>query len=675
MALSLDLELDDLPDVIVDCRKPKRHSILSFAGMAIGLKDVMDECRRSTRSGNKFAIGVPVGTPVSVQPLEQIETEPLSPGEAPDGCYPLSPDKLRLSDMCYEEKLRLSESVMDANVAKLLEEEPYIPPPRRYTLASSSMAAAEFKGAQKQQLIDSMDALTRDPIRQSSTNLSLGPISKRPSAEAAASPPSIVASPSPSESEPSDEPLAPPTVYLGLVGAYQSHTPEQGEYPTGGAYYAPSWEMQAEMQAYHLAQQQHAYQLAQQHAYQLALAQQQQHYHCQAAQAALYPLPSALYQAAYTPSAYAPTHHLDAGAGWAQPMTYASYPYQPSYDETTYAQQQHMHHQQSIVLQPQPMAMMAASTVSPHAPAGGAARSYLTLAQEKDGSQQLQRELVAMQQQCPKELHRALGELSPHMLDLAKHTYGNYLVSAMLDSVPPARSSIAAAFRGHAVALMCHPQGCRVVQRAFEKLPAADVRELVGEVQGHVAEVACDKEGKYSVLIAYRSSHASFITHEAAEALPKLATHRNGSLLLQRLLDPAHKKLPAPTGGGADSADAGELLCHGGDVSAVLDSIVALGREELLRLASDQYGNFVIKLALLDATRRALLIDALLPDIAKLSTYKWGSHVAKVVVSVASECQLAEASRLLTTESETQLRTHPFGSFVIIALDRAGQAA
>jgi len=323
----------------------------------------------------------------------------------------------------------------------------------------------------------------------------------------------------------------------------------------------------------------------------------------------------------------------------------------------------------------QPMSTLGAAPAG--APAGAVSRSYvpssyLALAREKEGSQQLQRDLVAMQRQRPEELQRALEELAPHILELTKHTYGNYLISAMLD-IPSARASIAAAFRGHAVALMCHTQGCRVVQRAFEKLAADEVRELVGEVQGHVAEVACDKEGKYSVLIAYRSSQASFIVREAAEALPTLATHRNGSLLLQRLLDPAHKKLPAPSGGGADAADAGELLCHGGDTSAVLDAIMALGREERLRLASDQYGNFVIKLALLEQTRRALLIDALLPDIVRLSITKWGSHVAKVIVGIASEGQLGEARRLLAAEGE--LRTHAFGSFVILALDRAGPAA
>merc|ERR1711972_410478 len=84
----------------------------------------------------------------------------------------------------------------------------------------------------------------------------------------------------------------------------------------------------------------------------------------------------------------------------------------------------------------------------------------LELAVDKKGSRTLQDGLLKM---SDTQLARAIDELSPHLLMLAKHPAANYVVSS-LASLPLAHSALASTMRGHIVELLVHPQGSRVVQ-------------------------------------------------------------------------------------------------------------------------------------------------------------------------------------------------------------------
>lgn len=292
--------------------------------------------------------------------------------------------------------------------------------------------------------------------------------------------------------------------------------------------------------------------------------------------------------------------------------------------------------------------------------------SYLELAMDKEGSQLLQQRLQSM---SPAELSEVVRTLAPKLRELTTHKYGNYLVSA-LARFPSAHRQLVSAVKGRMVKLMQHPQGCRVVQRALEHLPTSKARALVGELRGKVAQIACDKEGKYSILIALKCTREPWILNEVAESVLSLCTSRNGSLFLQRLLDPKHDLLPKPMHGpGSHTSNGTEELDHACDIGPVLDALVRLGPEQLAVLAMDEYANFVVKLGMLhDATHREALVCALLPQLEALSVTKWGSHVAKAVVCVASPSQLAEARASLM--AMPLLRSHAYASFVMVALER-----
>lgn len=293
--------------------------------------------------------------------------------------------------------------------------------------------------------------------------------------------------------------------------------------------------------------------------------------------------------------------------------------------------------------------------------------SYIELAKDKDGSQLLQQQLQFMPADKLDEVIRAL---TPKLFELTTHKYGNYLVSALVERTASIHRHLATVIKGRVARLMQHTQGCRVVQCALEHLPTSKARSLVGELRGKVAQVARNKEGKYSILVALKCTREPWMVKEVAESLSSLSTSRNGSLFLQRLLDPKRELLPQPLHGpGSYGSDGLEGLHHACDVAPVLDALVRMGSEKLAALASDEYANFVVKLGLLLATHREALVGALLPQLEALSVTKWGSHVAKAVVCVASPKQLAEAQAALA--AVPSLRGHAYASFVMVALERA----
>lgn len=272
-------------------------------------------------------------------------------------------------------------------------------------------------------------------------------------------------------------------------------------------------------------------------------------------------------------------------------------------------------------------------------------------ARTKEGSQALQRQLHSM---SPARLQDACDELAPHLAALSFDTFGNYLVSNMA-TLPQAHAAIAAALRGRVVELATHAQGSRVLQAVLEALPAVMVGELVGELEGHVVEVAAKTYGSWSVCTAYKATLAPFVLREIAISVRELSVLQDGSRVVQRVLPEAAK--------------------HGVDISIVLDALVALGRD-LGRLAADPYGNYVVQVALRlvegDTGRQHKLVTLLLPSLPTLSTSKAGSNAAEAVLSCLSADLLPEARRLLTQEGGGDLASHRYGMHVMTALHRRG---
>lgn len=301
-----------------------------------------------------------------------------------------------------------------------------------------------------------------------------------------------------------------------------------------------------------------------------------------------------------------------------------------------------------------PMHAHAASS-PPHLPPARSPSAQLPagrlvdIAKQQEGSRALQRALASM---SPVRLQEACAELGPYLGELATNLFGNYLVSSMA-SLPEAQPWVEKALRGRVVELMKHAQGSRVVQAALDALPSKAVHALVGELEGHVAATSMSVNGSWSVCAAFKVTRSPFIVREIAESMGRLATQHSGSRAVQKILP--------------------EAASHDVDTRCVVAALVGGGAEELMRLANDQYGNYVVQIALRiaasDEALREQLVALLLPSLPQLSTSKAGSNVAEAVIGCASDEQLVSA-RTMLLGSGIDLATHCFGKHVMAALHR-----
>ena len=233
---------------------------------------------------------------------------------------------------------------------------------------------------------------------------------------------------------------------------------------------------------------------------------------------------------------------------------------------------------------------------------------WVRLARDKRGSYCLQQDVLHYRL----EAGVLATALSAHTYDLAKHVYGNYLLSTLL-AFPTAQASVIGGLVGNICELMSHPHGSRVCESMCQFAPADVSLQLLEEVRGEVLRIACTPCGSWSLSIAYECTRCPIIFHETRQHIEKLACDSNGSRTVQRVMTVA-------------TAD--------GNVDAHVATLAHMRIERILQFASDKYGNYVMQIALRNACgeARLLLQSALTPYIPKLATDKFGSNLAETLV-------------------------------------------
>lgn len=275
----------------------------------------------------------------------------------------------------------------------------------------------------------------------------------------------------------------------------------------------------------------------------------------------------------------------------------------------------------------------------------------VSLAKDPKGSRQLQAQLPRMADQ---QLARAAEELAPHLYELSRHTFGNYLVSK-LAAVPQMHAALTCALKSNVVDLLQHAQGSRVVQAALASLPAAAAAGLTSELDGHILECAMDTHGSWGVCIAFKHTKAPFILKQMSKHIYALSTQQHGCRVVQSVLQ---------------AASAAQL-----DLSLPVSAIL---EGEIEYLSMHPFGNYAVQVSLrhCDDRQRLQLLDSLLPRVLQLSTSKHGSNVAETLLMLADEAQMAQVSEQIFGDgaecrnSLQQLVEHPFGNYVLQTLLR-----
>ena len=337
----------------------------------------------------------------------------------------------------------------------------------------------------------------------------------------------------------------------------------------------------------------------------------------------------------------------------------------------------------------------------------GARLGLVVRATEQKQSRLLQQELMRM---SDTQLQGACDELAPHLLELATHPFGNYVISK-LASRAQAHDAIYTALRGHVVELLKHPQGSRVVQTAISELPPSEGRSLVDELDRHVLECALDTHGSWGVCVAFKHTHAAFIVAQMAKHINALCTQQHGVRVVQQVCARRHTSnfLPRPVPRfhalflhraartcwwhasphsiRLSQRTVSLLYCSqvlheaaaaSMDISAAVSSLL---EGELSYLAAHPFGNYAVQAALRHAVpaQRATMLEGLLPSILHLASSKHGSNVAEMVLMLCSEDQLEHVRSQVfgpvdaASAEVPQLRllmSSPFGNYVLQALLR-----
>jgi len=283
----------------------------------------------------------------------------------------------------------------------------------------------------------------------------------------------------------------------------------------------------------------------------------------------------------------------------------------------------------------------------------------LDLATDARGSRVLQDALGRLSKS---QLARASEELAPHLLLMARHPFGNYVAST-LAGFEHMHGLMASAFSGELRALLCNPQGSRVVQALLGAMPAAAARDLVAELDDGslrvVADVARDTHGSWGVIAAFDKTRAPFILASICEHVVPLATQQNGCRVVQAVLKAAAQ--------------------GGMDIGAAVSGLIAGGLEHL---ATHSFANYAVQVALRHASapQREAMANELLPRLLALSASKHGSNVAESVLSLAQQPQLDQmcetvfgplgAPAVPPGDALRGLMEHPFGNYVLQTLVR-----
>merc|ERR1711907_259787 len=236
----------------------------------------------------------------------------------------------------------------------------------------------------------------------------------------------------------------------------------------------------------------------------------------------------------------------------------------------------------------------------------------LAFASDQTGSRFLQAHLDAA---SASQRDAVLTELSPHVLTLMEHTFGNYVAQKMLEVGDEAvvRTFMSQVLgSGQATELIHHQYACRVIQKAFEVAPT-DVQETIIQPikSTEVAKTVADANAHNVVMSIVASAPVNafqFVVQHFNGRASELALHKSGSRVLLKILQHGSLEQTSP--------------------------LIAELMEDVCMLASDEFGNFVVQHVLEFGRNeeRQLVAAALEGHLVELSFEKFGSNTVEKLV-------------------------------------------
>ncbi|EEB05663.1 RNA-binding protein Puf3 [Schizosaccharomyces japonicus yFS275] len=216
-------------------------------------------------------------------------------------------------------------------------------------------------------------------------------------------------------------------------------------------------------------------------------------------------------------------------------------------------------------------------------------------------------------------------------LQLMMDVFGNYVVQKLLEfGTDEQREVFTEKMKGHVLTLSLQMYGCRVAQKALEHIPLNRQVELIQELDGDVLKCVKDQNGNHVIQKAIECipyGHLQFVVDAVMPNVYNLSSHPYGCRVIQRIIEHF-----------ADARSSVYLQLH----------------TQILHLAQDQYGNYVIQHLMKKGSpsEQREIVEVVLGNVLHLSRHKFASNVVERCISYCSDTDRERFFNSLLGENE-----------------------
>ncbi|CBH16427.1 RNA-binding regulatory protein (pumilio family),putative [Trypanosoma brucei gambiense DAL972] len=256
----------------------------------------------------------------------------------------------------------------------------------------------------------------------------------------------------------------------------------------------------------------------------------------------------------------------------------------------------------------------------------------VSLCKDQDGSRCVQRLL-----NNPENIEPIFNEVFPRTHELIIDVFGNYVLQKLLDMLPTESDMCKRLIKqvsGRLKEYSFQMYGCRVIQKMLEKASPEKREEVLFELKDCLVECIFDQNANHVAqkLIEVIPEKTQLLVDSFMPHLKALSRHPYGCRVLQCVFERCS-------------------TAHGVNIRPMLEAVL----ENVHEYVMDQYGNYVVQYALLNAPEelRQRFVTQLIPHVYALSCSKFASNVAEKTIIKANAEELQQVVETLT---------HPLGA-------------
>uniref|UniRef100_M4B443 PUM-HD domain-containing protein n=1 Tax=Hyaloperonospora arabidopsidis (strain Emoy2) TaxID=559515 RepID=M4B443_HYAAE len=289
-----------------------------------------------------------------------------------------------------------------------------------------------------------------------------------------------------------------------------------------------------------------------------------------------------------------------------------------------------------------------------------------SFAKDQTGSRFIQQKLEKADDRLKAD---AFDEIFPNSLLLMTDVFGNYVIQKFLEyGSLEQQQLLVELMTSNMISLALQVYGCRVIQRALEVTQVEEQLALIQQLKGHVMKCVVDQNGNHVLQKCIEAASwkratecngmgrqrfvtgedIQFIIHSFIGHAAALSIHSYGCRVIQRVLE----------------------HCAPEKIRPLLGEIIYKCRD----LVKDQFGNYVVQHVIShgELDQRNIVMQAVLPEIARWSQHKYASNVVESCLEHATKEEISQIVDFILQCDESgascallPMMKHMYGNYVV----------